>query len=74
MPSDDIETDLRALQLLGMHGDNRACREFLTRSGGRLRAYFRRQLLASATTWRISYRSLCSPFTTSVTPTGRPTR
>lgn len=43
---DDIETELRALLLLGLDGDNRAYREFLTRSGSRLRAYFRRRLPA----------------------------
>jgi RNA polymerase sigma-70 factor (ECF subfamily) len=45
---DDIETELRALLLLGLDGDNRAYREFLTRSGSRLRSYFRRRLSAFA--------------------------
>jgi RNA polymerase sigma-70 factor (ECF subfamily) len=43
---DDIETELRALLLLALAGNNAAYRDFLTRSSVRLRAYFRRRLSA----------------------------
>lgn len=43
---DDIETELRALLLLALAGDNAAYGEFLTRSSVRVRAYFRRRLSA----------------------------
>ena len=43
---DDVEDTLRASLLLALAGDNEAYAAFLTRSGARLRAYFRRRLVA----------------------------
>ena len=41
-----VEATLRALLLLALAGDNEAYAQFLTGSGARLRAYFRRRLIA----------------------------
>lgn len=41
-----VESTLRALLLLALAGDNAAYTQFLTGSGARLRAYFRRRLIA----------------------------
>ncbi len=42
----DVDSDLRALMLLALAGDGVAYGEFLTRAGARVRAYFRRRLVA----------------------------
>ena len=41
-----VESTLRALLLLALAGDNSAYTQFLTGSGARLRAYFRRRMFA----------------------------
>jgi RNA polymerase sigma-70 factor (ECF subfamily) len=43
---DDVEDTLRASLLLALAGDNEAYAAFLTRSSARVRAYFRRRLVA----------------------------
>lgn len=42
----DVDRELRALLSLALAGDNGAYGEFLTRAGARVRAYFRRRLVA----------------------------
>jgi RNA polymerase sigma-70 factor (ECF subfamily) len=42
----DVDSELRALLLLALAGDNGAYGEFLTRAGARVRAYGRRRLAA----------------------------
>ena len=42
----EVDSELRALLLLALAGDNAAYCEFLTRAGARARAYFRRRLAA----------------------------
>jgi len=44
---EDVEETLRALLLLALAGDSEAYAVFLTQSGARLRAYFRRRLSTS---------------------------